>query len=180
MTALPVRIAACPELALTPAVEADIAGLLASCFDTDFGGRSYFQQRHHLRLLVWKEDRLIGHAALLLRAVRLGAALMDVAGLAEVATHPDHRGQGIAAALVARAIAEAAASPACHLLLFGTARVYAAAGFVPHSNPMTWVDMAGARMGAVMSARAETLMVRPLTDLQWNGTAPLDLLGNLF
>lgn len=173
------QIETIPETGLTPAREAEIAALLARCFATDFGGRSFYQQRHHLRLLA-RDPHLVGHAAMTLRAIRVGGQLTDIAGLAEVATDPSHRGKGIAAALVQAAIAEAKAGPAAFVLLFGVARVYAAAGFVTVHNPMTWIDLTGARLGAVRSELAETLMVLALRDKAWDPAAPLDLLGNLF
>lgn len=169
-----------PEWALTPADDAQIAGLLARSFDTDFGGRSYFQQRHHLRLVMRKAGGIIGHMALLFRAVRLGGELVDIAGLADVACDPHHRRKGIASTLLQAAIAEATASPAAFLLLFGTAGIYAGAGFTKVSNPTTFVEMRGARSGAVKSEPAETLMVLPLRDKGWRGEQPLDLLGTLF
>lgn len=168
-----------PETLLTVAQDAEIAALLARCFTTDFGGRSYFQQRHQLRLVA-RNPGIISHMALTLRAIRIGGALTDIAGLAEVATDTAHRGQGIAATLLQSAIVEAKASPAVFLMLFGTARLYAAAGFQSAHNPMTWIDLTGARMGNVRSERAESLMVLPLRDNAWDATAPLDLLGHLF
>jgi predicted N-acetyltransferase YhbS len=168
-----------PELSLTSAHEAEIAALLARCFDTDFGGRSFYQQRHHLRILARDTD-LIGHIALMLRAVRIGDELTDIAGLAEVATDPAHRGQGIAATLLQAAIAQAMASPAQFLLLFGTAQLYASAGFVAVRNPMRWIDLSGARMGLVQQQAAQALMVLPLRGQTWDAAAPIDMLGNLF
>ena len=174
-----IRIEVVPEIALSSGHDAQIAALLERCFDTDFGGRSYFQQRHHLRILAW-EGGLVSHVALLLRAVRLGPDLVDIAGLAEVATHPDHRGKGIAAALVQRAIGEARVSLARHLLLFGTANIYAAAGFSPQLNPLIWTDMTGARTGGVMQTPEDALMVLSLHGNCWPEKASLDLLGTRF
>ena len=169
-----------PEWALSPEDEAQIAHLLARAFSTDFGGRSYHQQRHHLRLIHRAQGRIIGHIALLFRAVRLGDALIDVAGLAEVCTHPDHRGQGIAQALLQAAIAEAAASHASHLLLFGNANLYSGNGFQCQTNLLTYLDLHGAVTGTVRTEAAEQLMVRPLRDQPWRAADPLDLLGTLF
>jgi predicted N-acetyltransferase YhbS len=167
-----------PEWALTAGDDAAIAGLLGRSFATDFGGRSFFMQRHHLRL-VWREGTVIGHMALSLRAVRLGGALVDVAGLAEVATDRGHRGKGIAAALLDRAITEARHSPARYLLLFGTAPLYAAAGFRPAANPIVAVDMSGAQTRSVLHLDRSALMVLPLAAEAWDEAAPLDLLGAL-
>jgi predicted N-acetyltransferase YhbS len=173
------QIETTPEMRLTLAHEAEIAALLARCFDTDFGGRSFFQQRHHLRVMA-RMPGLAGHVAVTFRAIRVGDQLVDVAGLAEVATDPDYRGKGIATALLQAAIAETKASQARHLLLFGTAGIYPAAGFVPAHNPMTWIDLTGARLGAVRSQPAKTLMVLSLGKETWDETAPIDFLGNLF
>lgn len=173
------KIETITETRLNVSQDAEIAELLACCFPTDFGGRSFYQQRHHVRLVA-RDPGLVGHMALTLRAIRTGGQLTDIAGLAEVATHPAHRGKGIAATLLQAAIAEARDSSAAFLLLFGTARLYAAAGFLPVHNPMTWIDLTGAHTGVVHSQRAESLMVLPLRDKHWNAAAPLDMLGGLF
>lgn len=168
-----------PEWALSEADDRQIAHLLARCFDTDFGGRSYFQTRQHLRL-VHRQGRIVAHMALQFRAMRLGGRLITVAGLADVATDPAWRGRGLASGMLRVAMAEAKASPAEHLLLFGTAGLYAAAGFRPAQNPMTWTEMRGAVTGEIHREVAQSLMVLPLRDAIWDAGAPLDLLGNLF
>lgn len=168
-----------PEWHLSAADDAEIAALLARCFPTDFGGRSFFIQRHHLRLVV-REGAIIGHMALTLRAVELGERLFTIAGLAEVATHPDHRGKGIAAALLQAAIAESRASPAEHLLLFGVARLYAAAGFRRVSNRMAHVAVQRTRVARLVSDGDDNLMVLPLGDMPWPDDALLDLRGPVF
>lgn len=169
-----------PEWDLTPALDAEIAALLARAFTTDFGGRSFFQTRHHLRLIHRPQGAVIGHMALQWRAMRLGERLITVAGLAEVATDPAHRGRGIAAGLLQAAIDVARAGPAEYFLLFGVARLYAAAGFQTMHNPMIWTDMLGARTHAIHRESADSLMVLPLRDTAWDQGATLDLLGNLF
>ncbi len=167
-----------PEWALTPEDDRAIAGLLARCFATDFGGRSFYQTRQHLRL-VQREGAILAHMALQFRAMRLGARLVTVAGVGDVATDPAHRGQGLAARLLAEAIRVARASPAEFMLLFGTAKLYHAAGFRPVRNTMLWCEMRGAQTGLVTREPAESLMVLPLKG-DWDEGAELDLLGNLF
>lgn len=177
---LPGQIERIHETEISAADEAQIAALLATCFDTDFGGRSYFRTRHHLRLVIRDQGQIVAHVALQFRAVRLGGRLLDVAALAEVATHPDHRGKGLAAQLLQQAIAEAKAARAQHFLLFGTARLYAAAGFDRARNPMVYVEMDGARTGAIKREVAQVLRVLDLGDHPWDQTAELDVLGGLF
>ncbi len=168
-----------PEWMLTKADDHQIASLLARCFDSDFGGRSYFQTRQHLRL-VHRRGPIVAHMALQFRAMRLGARLITVAGLADVATDPDVRGQGLASDLLRAALHEARASVAEYVLLFGAAKLYQAAGFRRVSNPMIWTEMRGAVTGAVHCAPAESLMVLPLREAAWDDAATLDVLGNLF
>lgn len=165
---------------LTAQDEAQVAQLLKRCFATDFGGRSYFQQRPHFRL-IWREGgQIIGHMSVMMRAIRVGGALVDVAGLADVATDPDHRGKGIAAALLAKAIVRACATPAQFFLLFGTAKLYAAQGFVAAQNPITYIDMRDTQTGEVCREPVSGLRVLPLRGQVWPVNAPVDLIGHLF
>ena len=169
-----------PEHLLTNGDEAAIAALLARCFSTDFGGRSFFQTRHSWRHVV-RQDGITAHLAVQLRAVRLGEDLITIAGIADVATDPDHRGKGHAATLLRAAIAAARQSPAQHVLLFGTAHLYTAAGFRPIRNPLTYLDLTGARSGLFRRDRPEDhLQVFDSVTEAWDGSKPLDLLGGLF
>jgi len=168
------------ELRLPAHVEADIAGLLAECFPTDFGGRSYFQNRHHARFCLYEGDRLAGHLAVLYRAMRLGERRFDAIGLAEVAVHPDFRRRGIAAALVQAALTEARDARAHAAVLFGTAPLYARAGFRTVPNVTTLVNMHAAQTQSVVTEPATHLMAHPLGDFVWDDTAPLDLGGFKF
>jgi predicted N-acetyltransferase YhbS len=169
-----------PEHLLTKDDEAAIAALLARCFRTDFGGRSFFQTRHSWRHLL-RRDGIVAHLAVQLRAVRLGEELVTIAGIADVATDPGHRGRGHAATLLNAALAVARQSPARHVLLFGTAQLYPAAGFQPVTNPLTYLDLTGARTGTLHRDRAEDhLQVIDLSDSAWDESKPLDLLGGLF
>jgi predicted N-acetyltransferase YhbS len=170
-----------PEHMLTNRDEADIARLLARCFSTDFGGRSYFLTRHSWRHVVRRDDAIIAHLAVQLRAVRLGDDLLTIAGIAEVATDPNHRGEGHAASLLQAAIGVVRQSTAEFVLLFGTANLYPAAGFRPIANPMTYLDLTGARTGSLRVAKVKVhLQVLALTDRTWHDGKPLDLLGGLF
>ncbi len=168
------------EWALRASDDRAVATLLARSFSTDFGGRSYFRQRPHVRLLIRDGARVVGHMAILWRAVRLGDQQITVAGLADVATDPDTRGKGVATALLQAAIAMAKASPADHMILFGNAPLYGGAGFVRVRNPLVYLDLTGSKTHCIRKEPAEQLMVLPLAEMAWEGTATLDLLGNLF
>jgi len=176
---LPGAIETLAEADLDRETDRAIATLLQQAFDTEFDGRSFFQQRHHWRHLIRADGQVIAHVAVQLRAVRLGGRLITVAGLAEVATDALHRGQGHAAQLVRAAIDKAAQGPAQAVILFGDAPVYSTAGFRRMRNPLLWTDLRGARTGATKREPAEVLMVLPLNGTIWDDTAELDMLGGL-
>ncbi|NDU99576.1 GNAT family N-acetyltransferase [Pseudoroseicyclus tamaricis] len=176
---MPIAIERVEEMRLAAPLEAEIAALIATAWD-DYEGRSFYKQRHHLRLLAREEGRLLGHMALGLRAVRLGDDLVDIATLGEVCTHPEARGRGIASALLQEAIAEAKASPARFFLLFGVAKLYPAAGFRPITQNLRLLGMDGARSLRMVHSRADDLMVLELRGEAWDEDKPLDLMGGSF
>ena len=169
-----------PEWHLIAADDAAIAALLEVSFPTEFGGRSFFFQRHHLRLVTRDAGRIIGHMALTLRAVQLGERLVTVAGLAEVATDPDHRGRGVASALLQAAIQESRMSPAEYLLLFGVAKVYEAAGFRTVANKLAHVASKGTRVARLVTGGDDNLMALALGDRPWPEDVLVDLRGPVF
>jgi predicted N-acetyltransferase YhbS len=152
---------------------------LRSSFGTEFGGRSYFMQRHHVRLVAL-DPEICGHIGLIYRSVRQGDRLIPILGLADVATDPGRRGQGIASTLLKAAIAEGHASPAAFIALFGDAGLYAGHGFMPAMNRLRYVDLDGARTGEAMDGGADGLMILPLGGAVWDEVTPLDLLGHKF
>jgi len=175
-----VQIERLPEWDMTPEIEAEIADLVATCFTTDFGNRSYYQQRHHVRFTAREDGRLLGHMALGYRDIRVGGALTPVWGLAEVATHPSARGKGIATALLHAAIAFTRTTPAAFFVLFGNRPMYAGNGFVRQSNTLTYFSLIGAKTGEKKDSADGGLMVLPLTDQPWDEIAHVDLLGHKF
>ncbi len=168
------------EMRLTATDDAQISTLLQAAFGPGFNGRSYFQQRHHVRLVIRQDDRIVGHMALCLRAIRMGETLAQIAGLADVATDPAWQGQGIASKLMAAAIAEAGSSPADFFVLFGDRPLYAASGFLPKTNSVRFTDCSDVRTGDVMQTASEGLMVLPLGQMDWDDAAVIDLVGHAF
>ena len=167
------------EMRLSADDEAAITALMARAFDTNFGGRSYFMQRHHVRLVI-RNHSVIGHIAVGFRSVRQSGSLIAVATLSAVATAPERRGAGLASALLGAAVSEARASLAEFALLFGVAGLYAGHRFAPAQNRLRFVDMEGAATGAVKDQPGVNLMVLALTGRKWEAETPVDLLGHPF
>ena len=165
---------------LTDQDDAQIGLLLDHSFGADYGGRSYYQQRPHVRLIVRESDRPIGHMAINLRAIRMGEQLVQVAGLAEIATDPAHCGKGIATTLMKAVIAEVKQSTAAFLVLFGNQPLYAASGFVSKRNKLKFVSFIDVRTGEITGTAKEGIMVLPMSDLAWDDGAIIDLAGHAF
>jgi predicted N-acetyltransferase YhbS len=170
------------EIALTKAVDTEIATLLEAAFGKDdgFEGRSFYKQRHHLRVLARENGQLIGHIALSYRVIRMGYALVPIIGLAEVATAPDQGGKGVASTLLHETIKIAAGTQAAFILLFGDHPIYERRGFVKVKNTMRFTRIEESRSQEVVTLLTEALQVMAVGDQTWDDTADIDLLGHLF
>lgn len=173
-------IQAIAELDLCAAVDAEIAALLATAFDTEFGGRSYFRQRHHLRLIARVDGRLAGHVALTYRVIQMNDLLIPVLGLAEVATDPAFRGQGVARALIANALTIATKSDASFALLFGDPAHYSRYGFQTAKNQLRHFDLEHGTSLAVKTVTDPGFMVAKTGDIVWDDQTEVDLMGHMF
>ena len=168
------------EWALTDPDDRALAALLDTAFETDFGGRSYYKQRHHMRIVHRDSGRIVGHMGIAYRTIRLGRRLVDICGLADVATDPGLRGRGIASGMLSEAIAFGRESGAEFFVLFGDRGLYAGQGFRPAPNRMRFVAIDGFRLIDVREDTDEGLMVLPLGDVAWDDAAEVDLLGPMF
>lgn len=170
------------EIDLTPGTETEIAAVIAAAFGPDDGydGRTFFKQRHSLRILARVDGELVGHLALVFRDIRIGDRHVPIMGVAEVATHPGFQNQGIASALLKHAIRISRKTQARFLLLFGVRPIYAGHGFREATNDLTWVAMQGMRTVEVETRPARAFLYLPLTDERWDNDAPIDLLGPTF
>ncbi len=176
------QIEAIHEIDLTTEVETEIAAVLEKTFGADDGydGRSFYKQRHHLRLVARENRQIISHVALAFREIRIGGDLFPIVGIGEVATLPDFQGRGAASALLKHAMADARSSRASFMVLFGNRPIYAGHGFVSKPNLVRFVGMDDCRTGEIIERRFDSLMILPLRDDVWDDDATVDLLGPLF
>jgi predicted N-acetyltransferase YhbS len=168
------------ELDLAPALDQEIAQLLARAFDTDFGGRSYFRQRHHQRLIARIDGTLAGHVALTYRSIALGGQMFPIIGLAEVATDDAFRGQGVARGLITRAIETARHSNAQFALLFGDPAHYQRYGFEVAENNLRYLELDSGVSESVQTVIDPSFMQIATGDTRWDAQAEIDLMGHMF
>ncbi len=81
-----------------------------------------------LSFIAERERRVVGHTMLTRSWLDAPQRLVEVLVLSPLSVHPDHQGQGVGAALVARALDEARASGAPAVFLEGDPRYYEALG----------------------------------------------------
>lgn len=176
------RIDIVPEHALDAGTDAAIGALMEHAFGpgAGYGGRSFHKMRHHLRIVGWQGGTLVGHVALQLRAVRLGDSRVTIAGVGEVAVHPDHQGQGLGTALLQETIEQANGTVAEFAVLFGYPGLYAPLGFQPLPNRLRYVSWRHGVPAKVVTDTIDSLMVLPLGSREWDGAAEIDLCGPLF
>lgn len=168
-----------PEVELSAQDETQIVEVIRECFPTDYAGRSFYQQRPHVRL-VRRKQVIVAQLSVFYRSIRLGGELVPIIGIGDVACLPEHRGQGIGSALMARALELGTRSQADFALLFGKRTLYDRAGFVAQKNPYLCVDMTGAQINELAQRDANFLMVRLLKSRNWPEGEQVDFLGPLF
>ena len=178
------QIETIPELSLCSDDDAAIGQLLDLAFtalgDDGYHGRSFYKQRHHQRIIARKEGQIIGHIALLFREIRIGVRRTPIIGLAEVGTHPDYQGQGVASKLLKETMRQSGQSLAQFIVLFGTHPIYARHGFVHMQNVLRYVVMDDCQTHRIITRVDDALAVLPLSNVIWDPAAEVDLLGHLF
>jgi predicted N-acetyltransferase YhbS len=176
------QIEAIHEIDLTRGQDAEIAALLTRAFgdEAGYGSMSFYNQRHHLRLLARIDGVLVGHFALAYRWIRMGDQRVQIVGIGEVATDPDHRGKGIASALMTATKERASATLADFVVLFGVRPLYEGTGFAAKDNIVRHMGIEDDHSTGLLEGKDTKLKVLQLGDIEWDDTAVIDLLGPSF
>ena len=169
-----------PEHAVDATLDEKLRALFSACFTGPHDGRfktqRFFNEMPQHRWLVREPGRVIAHVAIHDKTIGTQSGEFPIAGVSEVATHPDFRGKGLVRQLLAAAHGTLAARGVPFAVLFGNWKVYSSSGYFPVSNPLRYLD----------SARNEWL-VNPISGAMARqlGAAPwpageIDLRGPMF
>lgn len=155
------------EARMPPATDAAIRRLLCDCFPADVAVFSRTRHWHGcaplFSVVLGAGDRVVGHVGVIARTVQWGGGQVPVAGVQNVAVHPDLRGRGCGALLMSHAMAEAAHRGIPFGLLFCLPRLekfYGALGWVTVADPVVMADANG---HGVPSSDQSICMVLPLS-----------------
>jgi len=75
--------------------------LLKNCFpESDYGGRNFFKQLPHYRLLLTYGEKIIGHLGIDYRVMNLGGEIIRIFGGIDLAVDPNFRNRGLGAQIL--------------------------------------------------------------------------------
>ncbi len=120
--------------------------LLCRCFrkpeDAVFQSQRFFKEMPAHRFLWFGQaGDLLGHIALHDKLVTFGDDPIAVGGVAEVCTHPDHRGQGAVRAGLGQAHDWLRGRGVPIAMLFGEREIYASSGYSRLADPVRHLDL---------------------------------------
>ncbi|MEM1446333.1 MAG: GNAT family N-acetyltransferase [Planctomycetota bacterium] len=185
---MPITIQHLASHAVTPADDAEIAGLQHRCFPDAHpdasDARSYFKQLPHARFIARNEHgQLLAHLGLDHRVIRVGDRVIPILGLIALCVDKPARRQGLATRLLHEAEQLARQAPAqieFLLLITDIPAFYQPHGF--HQVPPTdtrFLAIDERRIHSVIQHLEHELMAKPLSNQPWPD-GPIDLLGYLF
>ena len=180
-----IRIELIHEFAIENSIKIQIAELLKRCFpDENFYGRTYFKQHPHSRLLLIKENQLIGQLGLDYRVMRLNGEAVHVLGIIDLAVFPEYQRQGYASKLIHHlTVLSLNWSHNLDFLLLYAENVafYEKFGFSPFPQHVEWLAIdEHVNYGLMKEYIHQGLMYKPISRGSFPENSKLDLLGYFY
>jgi predicted N-acetyltransferase YhbS len=157
------------EAAMTPALDVAIRELLCACFPNDAWNfsrtRTWHGSRPEYSIVYCEGARALGHVGVAVRELSCDGETVTVAGVQNVAVHPERRGTGLSRCLMHEAMEEAARRGLPYGLLFcvpGLERFYSFLGWERVEAAVTTADDVGDT--EVPGDAGNIAMVKGLTD----------------
>ena len=169
------------ELDLETEVQQQIAALVQQVFpESEYQGRFYFKQLAHSRLLVSDDGKVVAHAGLDYRLMRMNETPVKVLGIIDLAVAPDYQGRGLGGLILKKAEEIARNSALGVDFLFLVADIhdyYRKFGFELAVTQVQWLTIDQHQNHGVLDKYFDDcLMYKQVGALNWqNGN--LDMLG---
>jgi len=159
----------------------EILNLLNASFDNIFPNRIFFKQIPHKRILVKKNDTIVGQVGIDYRAMNLGGRLIDVVGIIDLCVAEEYQGKGIGSKLL-QTVENQFKERADFILLFADEhKVYLNNGFKLANNKVTWLGIDGGKTIGILSKNmGDCLMYKSIKKgVEWTED-DLDMMGYLY
>jgi predicted N-acetyltransferase YhbS len=167
------------EYELTPEQHELIQALLQESFP-GYPHRTYFKQLPQFRLLVRRDDELVGQVGVEHRVIRNGDSLLRIFGVIDLCVASTARSNGLGSRLLGEVETLARSSGVDAIILFADdPRLYLNAGYEPVPNLIRWLMINEHESFDVAERSVEGLMVKMLRHRTWRPEL-VDLLGYLF
>ena len=175
-----------PEIEIDKSTSSAISELLAQCFPDfsgEYGGRAYFKQLPHYRLLAYEDQRLIGHLSIDLRVMNLNGQAVTVFGAIDFCVSPNRQGSGIGSELLREFETVARDSNRVDFLFLvaDNPAIYESMGYQATTVRTKWLKIDQHKnygVGDELIADA-FMMYKAISDTQWKD-GELDLLGYMY
>lgn len=174
-----------PEYLLQPTDKEQIAALVQRTFaDTDYGGRTYFKQLPHYRLLAKDGDMLLGLLSIDYRVMNMAGKPIQVMGVADLCVDEAQRGKGYGKLLMQRLEEIAREVPGNVDFLFLVTDIpafYQALGYQSIPLTVSWLKLYQHKNYGVGKERINDacFMIKQIGDIAWQGEE-LDMLGYMY
>ena len=136
-----------PEERISPELDAAIREMLGRDFTPYFSTRRHYHDCVPAFTVIGRQDgTVLGQVGVVLRAVRCGDAVVQVAGIQSLCVAKSARGSRLAADMMKKAMAEAKRRGVPHGMLFCSERLsrfYARLGWLRLDVPVTLADEGG-------------------------------------
>ena len=159
----------------------EILALLNASFDNIFNNRIFFKQIPHKRILVKKNDIIVGQVGIDYRAMNSGGRLIDVVGIVDLCVAKKYRGNRMGTKLL-QAVENQFTEKADFILLFADEhKVYLNNGFKLADNKVTWLGIdEGKTIGILTENMGDCLMYKSIKKgAEWT-EEDLDMMGYLY
>lgn len=159
-----------------------IQHLLQSSFGQFPTNRIFLKQVPTFRLLVWEDAILVAQTGVIFRTISLDGIPYRIFGIMDLCVHENYQNQKIGSTILKKIEILGKENHLDFIVLFsGEQDFYLQNGFKQVQNRCRWVFIKDYRtMGVMNRLIPETLLIKPLSDVIWNETAVLDLLGFVF
>ncbi len=169
------------EFKINKKQHSEISELLKLCFSSYPSNRSFYKQFPSFRYLVFKENELIAHLAIIHRMIKVSEENFVIFGVSDLCVHPDFQQKKIASVL----LEELENLGKKHKIDFITLiaqekKIYKKNGFKVYNNDCRWLIINETQsLGLAQRNLDNALMVKPLNEKKWNN-GMVDFQGCLF